>query len=212
MRALALVAALLGIRAVVHGEAAEPMPGPAVVVRFYKTTIPAEEFSAARRLAAGILDGAGIAVSWSGCWSDAGQIGPACQRPPAVNEVILHIVAATDANARDHRHSLGFSMIDRGTATGTVANVYADRVAALAEGVGADRVCLLGRAIAHEIGHLLMGTSRHSARGLMRPVWSQQELRRNASLDWRFSDEDARTMRNLIEARRLARRAYASPL
>ena len=78
------MAALLGIPADVHAEAAEPMPGPAVVVRFYKTTIPAEEFSAARRLAAGILDGAGIAVSWSGCWSDAGSIAPGCQRPPAV--------------------------------------------------------------------------------------------------------------------------------
>ena len=56
MRTLALVAALLGIPADVHAEGAEPMPGPAVVVRFYKAAIPAEDFSAARRLAAGILD------------------------------------------------------------------------------------------------------------------------------------------------------------
>ena len=46
----------------------------------------------------------------------------------------------------------------------------------------------------------------------MRAVWSHQELRRNAPLDWQFSDEDAQTMRRLIEARRLAHRVYASPL
>ena len=132
MQRLLLVAALLGIPADVGAEAAVPMPGPAVVVRFYKAAIQAEEFGAARRLAAGILDAAGVTVSWSGCGSDTGSIAPGCQRPPGPNEVIIHIVTAMDANARAHQQSLGFSMIDRGTATGTVANVYADRIAALA--------------------------------------------------------------------------------
>lgn len=171
MRGLLLLTALLGIPADAGGEAAEPMPGPAAVVRFYKAAIPAEEFGAARRLAAGILRAAGVAVSWSGCWPDAGSIAPGCRRPLGPNEIILHIVTAIDANARANRQSLGFSLVDRETATGTVANVYADRVAVLAGGVGADRLRLLGRAIAHEIGHLLMGTNRHSARGLMRAVW-----------------------------------------
>src|SRR6185503_14952467 len=61
-----------------------------------------------------------------------------------------------------------------------IAKVYPDRVASLARGAGADPADLLARAIAHEIGHLLMGNSRHSARGLMRAVWSREELRRNA--------------------------------
>ena len=208
MRGLLLLA-LVGIPASA-GAGAEPMPGPAVVVRFYKVAVPAEEFSAARRLAAGILDAAGIAVSWSGCWPEAGPLPQACHRPPGFGEVILHVVPATDANALNHRQSLGFSLIDRGTSTGTVAHVYPDRVAALAEGSDADRVCLLGRVIAHEIGHLLMGTNQHSTRGLMRAVWSKPELQRNTPLDWQFSDEDARSMRNLVEARRLAHRAFAS--
>ena len=208
MRGLLLLA-LVGIPASA-GAGAEPMPGPAVVVRFYKVAVPAEEFNAARRLAGGILDAAGIAVSWSGCWPEAGPLAPACHRPPGFGEVILHVVPATDANALNHRQSLGFSLIDRGTSTGTVAHVYPDRVAALAEGSDADRVCLLGRVIAHEIGHLLMGTNQHSTRGLMRAVWSKPELQRNTPLDWQFSDEDARSMRNLVEARRLAHRAFAS--
>jgi hypothetical protein len=208
MRGLLLVLALLGIPAIA-AAAAEPMPGPSVVVRFYRAAIPEEEFSAARRLAAGILDAAGVAVSWSQCWSETGHVAPGCHRPPAGGDVILHVVPATDANALDHRQSLGFSLIDRGTSAGTVANVYADRIAALAEGSDTDRVCLLGRVIAHEIGHLLMGTNHHSTRGLMRAFWSKRELQRDTPLDWRFSDEDARTMRSLVEARRLAHKVWA---
>jgi hypothetical protein len=34
----------------------------------------------------------------------------------------------------------------------------------------------LGRALAHEIGHYLLGRSRHTARGLMRPHFSPSEL------------------------------------
>ena len=45
---------------------------------------------------------------------------------------------------------------------------------------------LLGRAIAHEIGHLLLG-SRTSARGLMRALWSQDELRGLKPAHWQFS-------------------------
>ena len=39
----------------------------------------------------------------------------------------------------------------------------------------------LGRALAHEIGHYLLGTSRHTARGLMRAQFSPLELRELAT-------------------------------
>jgi hypothetical protein len=39
----------------------------------------------------------------------------------------------------------------------------------------------LGRALAHEIGHYLLGTSRHTARGLMRAHFSPLELREPAT-------------------------------
>ena len=60
---------------------------------------------------------------------------------------------------------------------------------------------VLGRAIAHELGHLLIGTPRHSSRGLMRALWSQEELRGDRAADWRFSaDESALMKRTLAKA------------
>ncbi len=56
--------------------------------------------------------------------------------------------------------SLGFSFVDIGRKAGTLATVFADRVQALAAIAGVDDGELLGRVIAHEIAHLLIGTSR----------------------------------------------------
>jgi hypothetical protein len=194
MPRLLLIVGLVVLAADTHAEAIAGMPRATVAVRYYKHSVSHEEFRAARDLAGSILDRAGIAVLWLRCGVDGhdrGPVAPECHRAPVRHELILHVVPAFDMNATLHGQSLGFSLIDGPAARGTVATVYADRVARLARSVGADEHRLLGRAIAHEIGHLLMGHSGHSTHGLMRAVWSRQELRRNAPEDWAFSDEDA---------------------
>ena len=85
---------------------------------------------------------------------------------------------------------------------GSLATVYVDRVNALADIAGRDRAELLGLAIAHEIGHVLLGTSAHAAVGLMLATWTAYELRRRWSLDWMFGEQECLEMR-----RRLAERA-----
>ena len=54
---------------------------------------------------------------------------------------------------------------------------------------------LLGRAMAHEIGHLLMGRAAHAVRGLMRPRWTRAEVARNVKADWGFDGPDLRAIR-----------------
>ena len=53
-----------------------------------------------------------------------------------------------------------------------------DRIDALARQAGVDPGMLLGRAVAHEIGHLILGTTKHAKSGLMRATWKTDELRR----------------------------------
>ena len=57
--------------------------------------------------------------------------------------------------------------------------------------------------MAHEIGHLLLGTNAHSGTGLMREIWTLAELTRNRAQDWIFSGAQRETLR---EARLLGRR------
>jgi hypothetical protein len=160
--------------------------------------------TAARRTAGTILRQAGVEVLWLECAAAVDQhAAPAgeCQTPIAWNEVVLRLVPAGTADPRRHHVSLGFSSVDLQTRGGTLATVYSDRIRALAQRAGTDPADLLGRAIAHEVGHLLLGTNQHSAGGLMRAIWSDTELRRNLPLDWLFSEAEAVAMRRGVAAR-----------
>ena len=130
-----------------------------------------------------------------------GPVPIACARPIGPGEVILYILRTAPEGALEDRKALGISLIDRTVGAGTVATIYSDRVAALARDALSSRIELLGRTMAHEIGHLLMGSRRHAARGLMRAVFSPDELRRCLPRDWVFSQDETLTMRHVIEGR-----------
>jgi hypothetical protein len=115
------------------------------------------------------------------------------------SEVIVRIVRAprviTDVEV------LGYSHVDPYRRQGTLATVFADRVRALAARLRIDEGTLLGRAITHEVGHLLLGTLEHSETGLMRGAWQSAGRRQS---DWFFSSAEATRMRAGLEARTLS--------
>jgi hypothetical protein len=82
-----------------------------------------------------------------------------------------------------------------------LATVDPELVLRIARGSAVDFATLLGRAIAHEIGHLLLGHSRHSRVGLMRAIWSQDEIRGIRPTNWQFSAAEAAEMRHGLAAR-----------
>lgn len=171
-----------------EGAAAERL-----VVRMYETFgVPAEEMARARTVTAAILKDAGLHAVWRDCSAGcADALGSA--------EVLVRIVAAPGAIVAD---SLGCAVIDLQQGTGMLATVYADRVHVLASRTGVSAGTILGRAVAHEIGHLLLGSARHSAGGLMRALWSDRELRRRLAADWTFSREEVARIRRGLAARR----------
>lgn len=201
MPRLTLVALLFAISPKLAAQSLAMTPGPTVVVRSYGLGLAAEEFTVAAGLVGTILGEAGLGVSWLACWSAnpaTAQIPADCERPVHHDELILRLVQAKDADAASHYASMGFSVIDSHAGGGLVATVYVDRVRAVARVGGIDSATLLARAIAHEIGHLLMGTTQHAANGLMRAVWSQAEMRRKEAADWQFSKAEAQAMRRAL--------------
>ena len=109
-------------------------------------------------------------------------------------EVVVRIVQAPRAE-RDP-NVLGFSYVDTRAKRGTLGTVYMDRVTALARQHRVEPARLLGRAIAHEVAHLLLGTTAHASSGVMRDQWLFGRLGgRNRETDWTFSDSEAAAMR-----------------
>jgi hypothetical protein len=59
---------------------------------------------------------------------------------------------------------------------------------------------LLGHAIAHELGHLFLGTNSHSPTGLMRARWQSDDLANASRGALNFSSVESQQMRNKLTA------------
>jgi hypothetical protein len=69
----------------------------------------------------------------------------------------------------------GFALVPSDGSFGVMFNVFTDRAAKIASG---EELCGMmdGYLIAHELGHLLLKTTRHSLGGIMRGQWRKQDL------------------------------------
>ena len=142
------------------------------------------------------LDAASIDVIWRMC-----PASPSCNAPLAPGELAIRIVRAPLPQHYSGTLALGDATIDTRTGAGVLATVYVDRIEWLAHETGTDSRALLGRAIAHELGHLLLATTTHGPVGLMRAHWSQEEVRRGQPRDWSFAPTELAAMRRRAEAR-----------
>jgi hypothetical protein len=93
---------------------------------------------------------------------------------------------------------LGFTLPDPEGAI--YATVVYSRVQELVRNHVASERKILGYGIAHEIGHVLLG-SKHSASGLMREQWSNSDWRLADVELLRFSQQEAIAMRSEVARR-----------
>jgi hypothetical protein len=195
-----------------------------LTARFYTLAdVPVGDRAAATQVATNILHAAGIEILWMNCDDRVSAhqrvTRKECMTPPNPGEVIVRFVSAqlsTDRINRPGPDRLGDAYVDTSAASGTLATVYVDRVAVMARSAGLDAGTLLGRVMAHEIGHLLLGTANHRPTGLMRAEWSTALLQRRIANDWRFSTLDAASAREGVLKRARAvqptRTAESSPV
>jgi hypothetical protein len=176
-----------------------------LTARFYSVAdVPPSDRVIATQVAANILRAAGIDVRWTDCKdrfsSNQHATSPVCLTPPNPDEVIVRFVSSPQPASRVtvSADSLGDAYVDTAAAAGSLATVYVDRVENMARAAGVDAGTLLGRVMAHEIGHLLLGTPTHRPSGLMRAQWSTTLLQRRMANDWRLSSLDAASARDGI--------------
>ena len=168
-----------------------------VTVRVYDATGGQQDWTTAFELAASIVSAASVEIVWIHCnESPRHAVHLRCGRRLAAGELVLRIVRAPVP--ADYRGGLplGHALIDMEKGVGTLATVYLDRVQWVARDTGADAGVLLGRAVAHEIGHLLMASNTHGPGGLMRPVWARDELLRRHEADWTFHPAEISAIRS----------------
>jgi hypothetical protein len=72
--------------------------------------------------------------------------------------------------------------------------IFYDRVEALTRGLNQATYIILGHAIAHEIGHVLLGSSEHTIEGLMQARWTPATWRLASAGLLAFSREESARM------------------
>lgn len=206
VRVLALLAALIVVPASVCRADTAIVPADVVVRVYDMTGLDAGARARAIDVARAITDGAGIRVGWYDCTGDAERghcdhvrarrnlilrISPTVTSPSLVSRGLIEARAANGA----HGLILGAAIVESTTGAGALAMVFIDRVRAIADRTRVPVTHLLGRAIAHEVGHLLLGTNAHTADGLMREVWTDAEIVGDRAADWLFAPSDLTTLR-----------------
>ena len=154
----------------------------------------AADRDAALGVAAELMLTAGVRVVWKICPAEPSGVA-ACDAFQPQGERVVRIIPGPATRATSSSDPLGTAVIDSQSRTGTLATGYWDRITRTATRAGVSSTTLLGRVIAHELGHLLLGTNKHAASGLMRSVWTPAEMRLSRPADWQFSPQDAAAIR-----------------
>ncbi|HTM04042.1 MAG TPA: hypothetical protein VL173_11100 [Vicinamibacterales bacterium] len=174
---------------------------PPLVVRSYEISpVSPAEWLAARREATDVLNDAGIDVEWIDCSGAPPRpdVRARCDAPLKRDEVAVRLVRRVPP-AYAGPLPLGEALVDPRLGSGTLATIYVDRVEWFAREGHANSGTLLGRALAHELGHLLLGDAHTS--GLMRPCWTRDDLLRARAADWTFTAADAARLRSALAGR-----------
>jgi hypothetical protein len=167
-----------------------------LLVRIYDNAgVLASELSAALRTTHDILRRADLSVDWVQCRARRdGPVPVVCDKPLSSGDVVVRLIEGSDKESGERR-ALGYSLFDANGVSG-FATVYVDRVDWLAKRAQYPRAPVLGRAIAHEIGHLILRSNAHTETGLMREVWTAEQVVRNRREDWTFSADQGGDLRN----------------
>jgi hypothetical protein len=160
-----------------------------------RTGISAKKLRFAESEAARIYAKAGVYLEWHECPSTAraGSADSACEALLTASDLRLRIV---DSVKLKGSHATSEAS---GYAIGDLALVQLQYLQELPTPSEYFRYLMLGRVIAHEIGHALLGPE-HSSQGIMQARWGNEQLLRAAS-ELVFTPDQEKALRLAIKAR-----------
>ena len=207
MRRLAPFAAIALVMATPGLHAGGGVSDVTLTVRLYNSAhVPVPALLSAREAAGAILADSGLRVVIQQCGT--GIDVDSCNNPLKTNDVVVRVIDAPAAKTNLHPDAFGFTYVAADTDRGWLATVFADRIGYAAARSGVASGTLLGRVMAHEIGHLLLGSGYHGATGLMRAQWRDESLAREGL--WSFSIAEAAQMQAALVSTETKLRQHAS--
>jgi hypothetical protein len=166
-----------------------------IIIRVYSDVALSNQIlSQAEAEGTRIFQQAKVQTVWVNCESSFTPTASHCHDAPDGKHLVLRIVPKA-LSAADSIFGMAFLAANGG---GVYGDVFFDSIEVLHRDYGASSGRVLGHVMAHEVGHLLLGTNSHSLIGIMRPSWHGEELRMLAMGSLFFTPEQARVMRDKI--------------
>jgi len=176
-----------------------------ITARIYNyARIPKPLLDRAESEASTIFRKAGIEVEWLDCPLTEAEMPlyPACHGDLGAADFVLNLLPESMAERAALRDTtFGFAQLSSDGGRSYVASVFWDRITEAAQSGDLSAYQLLGHAVAHEIGHLLLGSMGHARTGLMRVNWGPPELNAMARKYLLFTPKQSERMRAEMLAR-----------
>jgi hypothetical protein len=175
---------------------AQGLPEASPVLRvsvFDDAKVGARVLREAEREAGRVLRRANIEVIWIQCPQDDAEHTPFGSCTEVSYPSHLHLrVAARSHGVKESTVGMSFQSGGRGC----YADLFHEPILVLQEESHVGAAIILGHAMAHELGHLLLGTNSHSREGLMRANWEPGDLAQASRGRLLFSSEESTRMRS----------------
>jgi hypothetical protein len=193
----ALAAALSGPSAIARPHTV-PSSGTLTLRVYDYFHLDRKSLLAAESEATAILLRTSVHVDWVDCPTSHASIDkfPDCQGPAQQNDYILSILSGV-MTAQLQKPDDAMGIADESLHGSRRAAVFFNRIDSVAGGDAAPTEVLLGRVMAHEIGHLLLGPNAHSSAGIMQGAWTSRQLSMQAAREMVFTAKQSR----IIQAR-----------
>jgi len=199
---------------------------PAITVLVFNYAgVDDKKLKLAQDIAGKVYRNAGIEMKWlCGPTTDEARAAYSASPPSlGMGYLILNIKSAIPAQWSKHKEVCGVAYLSAASQFAKIADIWFERVEKLtweklsgsSQGIFRSQISVnvltgltLGIVMAHELGHLLLGTNSHSRRGIMRPGWDRQNLQDAYTGVQSFMPEQV----GKVRANVLARKSGEAPL
>jgi len=165
--------------------------------------VPPSVLRQAEQSASSALRETGVGAAWVECPAVPSAVTEAACSRPVTPLVLLLNLLPEDMARRLNLHSDAFGVAAESSEKdfGFLGSVFYDRVKDCAAHERIDLAPFLGGVMAHELGHLLLGTHSHSRSGLMCGFWSGKQIRDIEHRGLSFSSSEAKRLRTAVKVR-----------
>ena len=190
-----------------QGDVSEAVPTSRLCIRLYnRTGVAPQTLDRAAQEATRILATAAVDIVWQHGPADSPEARAFDQtgrgkgqqlKPDTRNYLVVSIRRGDPASA--FPGSLGFALPD--AQLGVHPTIFYDRIEQLTHLVIITVPKMLGHVMAHEIGHVLLGSTEHSSAGIMKATWDRTDFQYDPAARMAFSPEQRRAIRQRASLR-----------